>query len=167
MDIILIILLTVGFICGCIVGAVKQFILLVAFITGFIVASLFYEQFGEVLDVFLSMPSLSKVFAFVILWCIVLIIAKIVSSLLSSVLNSLPAIGFLNHLLGGILGVANTAILLGAFIWLFLSLDLMKEETVQKSQLCLDLKAFPEFVYNTLNGSSKPSIQAELEEQLQ
>lgn len=155
MDTILFILLAVGFVIGYLIGAVRQFILLVAFVTGFIVSCLFYQQLGEVLNVFLSMPSLSKVLAFVLLWCLVLITAKIVSSLLSSVLNSLPAIGFLNHVLGGILGVANSALVLGAFIWLLLSLNMIKEETVQRSQLCLDLKAFPELVYNTLKDPSQ------------
>lgn len=157
LDIILLVLLGVGFVCGYVIGAVKQAIILVAFVIGFIVACLFYHQLGEVLDTFLSIPSLSQIFAFVILWCIVLIIAKIVASLLSTVLNSLPAIGFLNHMLGGILGVANSALVLGAFIWLFLSLDIIKEEMVQRSQLRSDLKAFPEYVYNKLKGSSGES----------
>lgn len=153
MDILLLIILAVGFIVGLNMGAVKQIFSFLAFAIGFVVACLFYQQLGGMLDGILSMPSFSKALAFVLLWCLVLIIAKLVASLLSSVLNKLPVIGIANRLLGGILGVAKYAFVLGAFIWLFSSVHLIKEETMQSSRLCLPLKALPESVYNILKGS--------------
>lgn len=160
MDILLLILLAVGFIFGLISGAVKQLISLAAFVMGFVIACLYYQQFAEVLAGFLSIPSLCNVLAFVLLWGAVLIIAKLIASLLSTVLNNLPAIGFLNRLLGGFLGLAKYALVLGALVWLFSSMKLINEETMQKSWLCRPLKAFPEFVYNTLKSSSESCDEA-------
>ena len=156
MDILLLILLAVGFINGLFSGAVKQFISLVAFVVGFVIACLYYQQLGEVLSRFLSMNAICKVVAFVLLWVAVPIVANLIASMVTSALNCLPALGILNRLLGGFLGIAKYALVLGAFIWLFSSANLIKEETMQKSRLCRPLKAVPEFVYNLFKSSPQP-----------
>ncbi|MBR5052492.1 MAG: CvpA family protein [Bacteroidaceae bacterium] len=150
LDILLLILLGVGFINGLFSGAIKQVISLVAFMLGFIIACLYYQKLAEVLAGFLSMPALCKVIAFVLLWVIVPIVVNLVGSLVSSLMNHLPVIGFLNRLLGGVVCMVKYALVLGAFIWFFSSIKLLKEETMQNSKLCRPLKALPELVYNTL-----------------
>ena len=152
-DILLLILLSVGFICGLISGAVKQIISLAAFVIGFVIACLYYQQVGEMLSSVLSMPTLCKVTAFFLLWVIVPIVAELISKLLTSLLDKLIVMGLLNRLLGGILSLAKYALVLGALIWLFSSANLLKEETMQKSKLCKPLKAVPEYVYNILKAS--------------
>jgi len=154
MDLLLLILLAVGFFMGLISGAVRQFISLVAFVMGFVLASMYYQQLGEVLSGFLSMPSICKVVAFVLIWIMVPIVAKLIASMLTSLLDKLILTGLLNRLLGGLFGVVKYALVLGAFIWLFSSMNLIKEEMMQESRLAGPLKAFPEFVYNILAGNS-------------
>ena len=150
MDILLLILLGVGFISGLFSGAVKQVISLVAFVAGFVIACLYYQELADVLTRFLNFTTLCKVLAFVLLLVIVPIVANLIASLLTSVLNWMPVIGLLNRVLGGILCMVKYALILGTFIWFFSSINLLKEETMQKSKLCKPLKALPEFVYNTL-----------------
>ena len=133
---------------GLISGAVRQLISLTAFVIGFVVASMYYRQLGEVLAGFLSMPSVCKVMAFVLIWIAVPIVAKLIASMLTSLLDGLILTGLLNRLLGGIFGFMKYALVLGALIWLFSSMDLIKEETMHKSRLAGPLKAFPEFIYN-------------------
>ncbi|MBO4550871.1 MAG: CvpA family protein [Bacteroidaceae bacterium] len=150
MDILLLILLGVGFISGLFSGAVKQVISLVAFVAGFVIACLYYQELADVLTRFLNFPTLCKVLAFVLLLVIVPIVANLIASLLTSVLNWMPVIGLLNRVLGGILCMVKYALILGTFIWFFSFTNLLKEETMQKSKLCKPLKALPELVYNTL-----------------
>ena len=150
MDILLLILLGVGFISGLFSGAVKQVISLVAFVAGFVIACLYYQELADVLTRFLNFPTFCKVLAFVLLLVIVPIVANLIASLLTSVLNWLPAIGLLNRVLGGILCMVKYALILGTFIWFFSSINLLKEETMQKSKLCKPLKALPELVYNAV-----------------
>ena len=152
-DILLLILLGVGFISGLISGAVKQVISLVAFVIGFVIACLYYQQVGEKLCGFLSMPTLCKVVAFFLLWVVVPIVAQLISKMLTSFLDKTFVMGMLNRLLGGILCMAKYALVLGAFIWLFSAANLLKEETMQESRLCKPLKAVPEFVFNLLKAS--------------
>jgi membrane protein required for colicin V production len=156
-DILLLILLAVGFITGLVSGAVRQLISLAAFVAGFIIACLYYQQLGEILGSIVPMPSFCKVVAFTLLWIIVPIVARLVSALLTSMLDGLFALGILNRLLGGILGLAKYALVLGALIWFFSSINMLKEETMQESKLCKPLKAVPEFVYNLLKASPSPS----------
>lgn len=166
MDILLLILLAVGFVSGLFSGAIKQFISLVAFAGGFIIACLYYQKLGEMLSNITHFSDHCQVVAFLLLWIIVPIIAKLVGSLVSSLMNHIPVIGFLNRLLGGVLCMAKYALVLGAFIWFFSSINMIKEETMQESKLCRPLKALPEFVYNTLKAPSQP-CKAETEEGLQ
>lgn len=157
MDILLLILLAVGFVTGLISGALKQLISLAAFVIGFVIACLFYQRLGEILSSIVSLPSFCKVSAFLMLWIVVPIIAGLVGSLLTSLLDKLFAVGFINRLLGGILGMTKYALVLGALIWFFSSINMIKEETMQESKLCRPLKAVPEYVYNLLKASPSPS----------
>ena len=156
-DILLLVLLGVGLVTGLISGAVKQIISLAAFVLGYVIACLYYQQLAVVLGNVLPMPVICKAVAFLSLWIIVPIIAQLISSILTSLLDKLFAIGLLNRLLGGILGVAKYALVLGALIWFFSSTNMLKEETMQESKLCKPLKAIPEFVYNSLKTSPQHS----------
>ena len=156
-DILLLILLGVGFVMGLISGAIKHLISLVAFVLGFIIACLYYQRLGEVLsDFHVTMPALSKVLAFFLLWVIVPIVAELVSKLLTSLLDKLFALGLFNRLLGGILSLAKFSLVLGVLIWFFSSTKMLKEETMQESRLCRPLKAVPEYVYHLLKASPNP-----------
>lgn len=151
MDILLLIILAVGFISGLFSGAIKQVISLAAFLIGFVVACLYYQRLADVMTDFLSMAALCKVVAFVLLWVVVPIAVKVIASLLTSVLNFVPVLGLLNRLLGGLLGMVKYSLVLGALIWLFASTNLIKEETMQKSKLARPIKALPELLYNYCN----------------
>ena len=152
MDILLLILLAVGFVTGLVSGAVRQVISLVAFVTGFVIACLYYYQLGELLIqiVPVAMPTFCRVVAFLLLWIVMPILAQIVSAVLTSMLDSLMALGLLNRLLGGILGLAKYALVLGTLIWFFSSVNLIQEKTMQESRLCKPLKAVPEYIYNNI-----------------
>ena len=159
MDILLLILLAVGFVTGLFSGAVKQLISLIAFVAGYVIACLYYQQLGEWLIRFLSMTSLCNVLAFILIWCIVPIVANLIASLITKVLNWLPVLGIVNRLLGGVFSLAKYALILGAFIWLFSSMNLLKEETMQQSRLARPLKAIPEYIYKTLNEHTPQTCQ--------
>ena len=148
MDILLLIIFGVGFVSGLFSGAVKQVISLTAFVVGYIVACLYYQKLGDVLASFLSMPDVCRVLAFVLLWVMVPIVAKLIASMLTSLMDATVVTGLLNRLLGGLLGFLKYALVLGALIWLFSSMNLIKEETMQQSRLARPLKAVPEFVYH-------------------
>jgi len=152
-DILLLIILAVGFVTGLVSGAVKQVISLAAFMGGFVIACLYYQQLGDILSSTVPMPTLCRVVAFLLLWVIVPIIARLVSAMLTSVLDGLIALGLLNRLLGGILGIAKYALVLGTLIWLFSSINLLKEETMQESKLCKPLKAVPEYIIKSLTSN--------------
>ncbi|MBR6030541.1 MAG: CvpA family protein [Bacteroidaceae bacterium] len=156
MDILLLILLAVGFVTGLISGAVRQVISLVAFVIGFVIACLYYQPLGEMLSRAVPMPTFCQVVAFLLLWIIVPIAARILGTFLTSLLDGLIALGMLNRLLGGILGVAKYALVLGALIWFLSSVNVIKEETMQESQLCQPLKAVPEYIMKSLTLNPLP-----------
>lgn len=150
MDILLLALLAVGFVLGLMSGAVKQIVSLAALVLGFVVASLYCQELSNVLADALPMPDVCRIVAFVLLWVIVILVARLAGALLTSLLDKLLAIGMLNRLLGGILGTAKFALVLGTLIWLLSTTNLISRETMQTSQLCRPLKAMPEYTYNII-----------------
>jgi len=98
------------------------------------------------------MPVFCKVVAFLLLWVIVPIVARLAGALLTSLLDKLFVMGVLNRLLGGILGAAKYALVLGTLIWLFLASNLLSEEMMQDSKLCKPLKAAPEYIVGVFNS---------------
>lgn len=154
MDILLLVLLAVGFVSGLISGAVKQIISLAAFVVGFVAACFFCQELGNVLAGMVPMPDVCRVVAFAMIWIIVILLARLVAALLTSLLDKVLAMGLLNRLLGGILCTAKFALVLGAFIWLFAAMNLLSEETMQTSQLCRPLKVLPEYIYNVIRNNA-------------
>ena len=150
MDILLLALLAVGFVLGLMSGAVKQIVSLAALVLGFIVASLYSQEVSNVLAAALPMPDVCRIVAFVLLWGIVILVARLAGALLTSLLDKVLAIGMLNRLLGGILGTAKFALVLGTLIWLLSTTNLISQETMQTSQLYRPLKAMPEYTYNVI-----------------
>ena len=149
-DIVLLVILGIGFVSGLVSGAIKQFVSLAAFVVGFVIACFFYQRLGTLLSSFVSLPAACNVVAFILLWVVVPIIAGLVSNMLTSLLDKIYAVGTLNRLLGGILGVAKYALVLGAIIWFLSSANVISEEVTQGSRLYRPLKAVPEYVYNMI-----------------
>ena len=159
LDILLLILLSVGFVGGLFSGAVKQVVSLTAFVLGFVVACLYYQRLGDWLTGVLSSATLSQAVAFVLLWAVVPIVANLVSGLVTKALNLVPVLGLLNRLLGGLLGMVKYGLVLGALIMLFSSVGFLKEETMQASRLARPLMAVPEYIYNTLSRGTRDACQ--------
>ena len=80
---------------------------------------------------------------------------------LTSLLDKVLAIGMLNRLLGGILGTAKFALVLGTLIWLLSTTNLISQETMQTSHLCRPLKAMPEYTYNVIKKHA-PQVGQEI-----
>ena len=114
MDILLLVLLAVGFVSGLFSGAVKQIISLAAFVAGFVLACLYYQALGDILTNFLNFPTFCKIAAFVLLCVVVPILASLIASLVTKMLNFIPVLGTLNRLPGKVrtrLGSPHLALL--------------------------------------------------------
>lgn len=149
-DILLLIILGVGFIMGLITGAAKQVISLAAFLGGFFIAGLYYQELGAKLSGVIPSATFCSVVAYLLLLVAVPIVANLIASLLTKAMDILVVPGLMNRLLGGVLGLAKYALVLGALIWLLSSLKLLSNEIVSNSRLYQPLKALPELVYRHL-----------------
>ena len=151
------ILLAVGFVSGLFSGAVRQVISFVAFVLGFGVACYYHQKLGGLLTGFLPDRTFCDIAAFAMLWVAVPIVAKLMASALTSLLDGMIAAGLLNRVLGGLLGLAKYGLVLGSVVWLFASMNLIKEDAMRKSRLAGPLKAVPEAVYHwaTDNGQKQ------------
>lgn len=151
MDIILGILLAIGFLLGVKSGAVAQFVSLVSFLLGLFVACLYYKPLAVVMCCVLPVPGLCQVVAFLLLWIVIPLVAKYAVELLTSLFDKLIVVGLLNRFLGGLFGLLKFGLLLGAVLWLATKTGMVEAETVCQSRIGAILVTVPRSVCHILS----------------
>lgn len=130
LNMIILLLLLIGFFVGFRRGLVLQLVHLTGFIIAFVVAWMFFRDFADVLELWIPYPAAmgeSKIFstienldlqaayyqaiAFVLLFLAVKIVLHILGTMLNF-LAELPLLRSVNHLTGGLLGFAEIYLIL-------------------------------------------------------
>ncbi|MDV2581168.1 CvpA family protein [Alkalibacillus haloalkaliphilus] len=146
LDIILLILLILGFLIGLKRGFILQLMHLAGFVVAFIVARLYYEDLAGLLELWIPNPNtadehfwgtlisgsgLVDAFyngvAFIIIFIIVKILMQVLANMLDFVSN-IPILSSINNLLGSIFGLIEMYVIV--FVVLFL-LSLVSVDFVQ------------------------------------
>lgn len=115
-DIIIAVLLVVGLISGLRDGAVKQIAGLAGLIGGLLLGRAFYLPVGEWLTNSLNISAQSAhITAFIVIMIVVPLLFNLVGWLVSKLLSAI-CLGWVNRLLGGLVGVLKFALLAGIVI---------------------------------------------------
>jgi membrane protein required for colicin V production len=115
-DIIICALLITGFVLGLCEGLVKQVASLAGLICGFLLGRLFYVPVGEwLISTFEFSPKTAHVTAFILILIIVPLLFSLGGWLIAKLLEAI-SLGWVNRVLGGVVGILKFALLAGAII---------------------------------------------------
>ena len=115
-DIIIAVLLVVGLFCGLRDGLVKQIASLAGLVCGLLLGRAFYVPVGEWLaKTFSFSAEAAHVAAFILILVVVPLLFSLVGWLVSKLLKAI-CLGWINRLLGGLVGVLKFALLAGVII---------------------------------------------------
>ena len=115
-DIIIVVLLVIGLIGGLRDGLVKQVAGLAGLIGGLLLGRAFYMPLGEWMASVLSISDeAARITAFILILVIVPLLFSLVGWLVSKLLKAI-CLGWINRLLGGLVGVLKFALLAGVLI---------------------------------------------------
>ena len=115
-DIIISILLAVGLFLGLRDGIVKQIATLVGLVVGLLVGKLCYTPVGDWLTGLFGMSSqVSRIVAFALIMVVVPLLFTLLGWLISKLLSAV-SLGWLNRLLGGLVGVLKFSLFVGILI---------------------------------------------------
>ena len=115
-DIIIAVLLVIGFISGLRDGLVKQVAGLAGLIGGLLLGRTFYMPLGEwIVQTFSISAEAAHITAFITILVIVPLLFSLVGWLVSKILSAI-CLGWINRLLGGLVGVFKFALLAGVLI---------------------------------------------------
>jgi membrane protein required for colicin V production len=115
-DIIISTLLVVGLLMGLVKGLVKQVTSLAGLVCGLLVGRAFYMPVGGFfVKIFKLSVEASHITAFVLILILVPLLFSLVGWLLSKLLSAI-SLGWINRLLGGLVGVLKFALLAGVII---------------------------------------------------
>ncbi len=115
-DIIISTLLVVGLLMGLVKGLVKQVASLAGLVCGLLVGRAFYMPVGGFfVKIFKLSVEASHITAFVLILILVPLLFSLVGWLLSKLLSAI-SLGWINRLLGGLVGVLKFALLAGVII---------------------------------------------------
>lgn len=160
LDIILLAILLITFILGIVKGLIRQVIGIAAVIAGLILAIYNYAYVSQVYSRLISHQALSHLLGFFTVFVVVLGLGWLISALLSKLAKG--PLKFLNHALGGILGLLKGILISGVVVFAFLIFPANKE-VLKESQLapyCLKItKAIYYLIPQSLKQEFKKAYQ--------
>ena len=131
-DIVILILIGVGAIQGLMKGSIKVLASIVGFVAGLLLARALFGTVAEQLAPALGTSiTIAQILAFILIWVAVPIGCSLIASVLTKALNVIQ-LGWLNRLLGALLGAVKVMILVGIGIYVLEYID-PKSEMVSKT----------------------------------
>lgn len=115
-DIIILIIIGAGAIMGLFKGFIKQLATILGLIVGLIAAKALYMSLAEKLcPTITDSMTVAQIISFVLIWLAVPLIFTLVAALFSKAMDAI-SLGWVNRLLGMVIGVLKYVILIGLFI---------------------------------------------------
>lgn len=114
LDIVVVVAVGIAAFIGVRKGIIKVSLTLVGLVVGVILAGRYYAPFSQWLS-FIPWAGLAKVAAFAIIFIGVMVLATVLARLLKQAASAIM-LGWVNHLVGGILGFVVGAMFCGAFL---------------------------------------------------
>ena len=131
-DIIILLLIGVGVILGLMKGSIKELAAIVGFVAGLLLARALFGTLAEQLAPALGTTiTIAQILSFILIWVAVPIGCSLIASVLTKTLNVIK-LGWLNRLLGAMLGALKVMLLVGLGIYVLEYID-PKSEMVSKS----------------------------------
>lgn len=138
-DLVIIAVAALSAIVGLVRGFIREVLSLVSWAAALVLAYLYYEQAGAWLAGYVENPQLRSMFAFALLFVVVLFAFTALSYLLHKGLVK-DGVKGTDRLLGGLFGAARGAIVVMALLLLAGLTDIPKQKNWQESQLLPKLK---------------------------
>ena len=131
-DIIILVLIGIGAISGLMRGSIKQLAQIVGFVAGLLLARGMFGVVAEQLAPALGTSiTIAQILSFILIWVAVPIGCSLIASVLTKALNVIK-LGWLNRLLGAMLGALKVMLLVGLGIYVLEYID-PKSEMVSKT----------------------------------
>ena len=145
-DIIILIIVGLGFLFGIKKGFIKQLATLLGVIAGLLAAKILYVSLAEKISPILNdSVTLSQTIAFIAIWIAVPLAFSLIASMLTKALE-IVSLGWLNRLLGAVLGALKYLLLLSILISVIEFIDsdnkLINRTSKEESVLYYPMKDF-------------------------
>lgn len=118
LDMILLFILAITLVVGIIKGLVRQLVGILAVIIGLILGLAFYAQVGTAFRPLVATDSIAHFLGFLTIFFLVLLVGWLVSRLFAKVMKG--PFKFINHLLGGGLGIIKGVLICGVLVFAML-----------------------------------------------
>ncbi len=169
-DIIILVVLLCGLIVGFKKGLFNQLASLCGVIIGIAAAWMFYSIAAEWIAPYVGGGTMGTVVAFVVIWLVVYLIVSILVKGVGKAVDMVH-LGFLNHLLGGVLGVAKYVLLLCIAVWVLDSFDkdsrLVSEDTKSSSIVYAPIQKLNAYILPYVQDFIQKKMPGDVQEKVQ
>jgi membrane protein required for colicin V production len=132
LDIVLACLVLLAFAIGLVKGFIREIIGLIVILVGIFVAARFYRPVASFAGKLIKNPAVANFIGFLLLFLAVLIIGGFLANLVAKATKG--SLGFVNHLLGGVIGCVEGVLVAGAVVFALLAFPVNKN-ALMKSRL--------------------------------
>jgi membrane protein required for colicin V production len=159
-DIIIVIILAIGLFKGLANGFVRGLFGLAAIVLGIMVAAAHYEQVTEVLFTRLQIdPQGQAILGFLLVFVVVMILVTVVGRIISKALK-LAALGWIDRLAGGLLGLVMSCLFVGVLLLLVVMAGLETNSGVARSTVAPSVISVMDTVVAFAPDSAREKIEA-------
>ncbi|MEX1056730.1 MAG: CvpA family protein [Natronospirillum sp.] len=116
-DIVILVIIVLSCMMGGFRGLVKEALSLTAWVAALLIATLFYEQMGNLMAGLIENSSLRNVAAFSLLFVLTIFIGTLISNLVSKLISAV-GLGGADRLLGTLFGIIRGLIIVGLVVLL-------------------------------------------------
>ncbi len=159
-DLVIIVLVVIGFFSGLVRGFVRGLLGLVGLFLGIMLAAGYHEWLAGGYLSFVPGQSAPEIISFVIIFLAVVIVVSIIAHIVAKALR-LATLGWLDRLLGGVLGAGIATVVVGVVLLLAVMGGLQDRKALVESSMAPRVLGVTDVVVSVL----PPEARAKVEEQ--
>lgn len=157
-DAVITVMLLIGLVWGLVKGFVRGLLGLAGLVVGVMLAAGSYERLADSTLAFIPSERASEVVAFALVMIVVIVLVGIVARIISRALR-LSALGWLDRLTGGVLGVVLAAVVAGVLILVAAKTGLEGAEPLVSSSMAPRVMVVTDVVVSVLPGGLREKLE--------
>ncbi len=157
-DLVIAVVLLIGLLSGLARGFVRCLLGLVALVVGILVAAGFHELVAETAFSFLPGDHAPKIVSFVVIFLVVVLLIGLVARIIAKTLK-LATLGWLDGLLGAILGLATAAVVAGVLLLLLVMAGLGGHDFLVESRLAPRVLGVTDAIVQVLPADAREAVE--------
>lgn len=157
-DLIIVVIVVIGFFSGLVRGFVRGLLGLVGLFLGIMLAAGQHERLAAGYFSFIPGENVAEIVSFVVIFLVVVILVGVVAHIVAKALK-LATLGWLDRLMGGVLGAGIASVVVGVLLMLSVMAGLQGSKVLVESAMAPRVMSVTDLVVSVLPTDAKAKVE--------